>query len=106
MENFNLEEFAQRLIRMAKEFDPHDYKANALKELEEVESSGKSVPHIAFIINEYPDFNHIELKCTQPGEFTFKICVKPELILENNNQLAYELAGMYAFWASRGGHEE
>lgn len=105
MTEFNKEEFAKKLIKMAEEFDPHDYRANAFREIEEVEALGKRVPHIAFIVNDYPEFNHIELKCTQPDVFVFKICVNPKVIIENH-QFAYELAEMYAFWASQGGHEE
>jgi hypothetical protein len=105
MAEFNKEEFANKLIKMAEEFDPHDYRANAFREIEEVEALGKRVPHIAFIVNDYPEFNHIELKCTQPDVFVFKICVNPAVIRENH-QFAYELAEMYAFWASQGGHEE
>lgn len=105
MAEFNIEEFAKKLIDMAENFDPHDYRANAFKEIEEVEALGKRVPHIAFIVNEYPDFNHIELKCTQPGVFVFKICVSPEAI-KDNHEFAYQLAGLYELWVQQGGHEE
>lgn len=105
MAEFDKEAFAQRLIKMAEEFEPHDYRANAFKEINEIEALGKSVPHIAFIVNEYPDFNHIKLKCTQSDAFVFKICVNPKVIIENH-QFAHELAEMYAFWVSQGGYEE
>lgn len=105
MEEFNKEEFAKKLIKMAEEFDPHDYRANAFKEIEEVEAMGKMVPHITFIVKDYPEFNHIELKCTNPDIFVFKICINPKLILEDN-QTAYALAEMYEFWVKQGGHEE
>ena len=59
---FNIDEFAKKLIEMAENFEPHDYRANAFKEIEEVEALGKIVSHIAFIVNDYPEFNHIELK--------------------------------------------
>ena len=103
MNNFNVEKFAKKLIKMAEEFDPHDYRANASREIEEIEALGKRVPHIAFIVNDYPEFNHIQLKCTQPDVFVFKICVNPAAIRENH-QLAHELAEVYASWVSRGGH--
>jgi len=105
MENFNVDEFAQKLIDMAKNFNPHDYRANAFKEIEEVEALGKRVPHIAFIVNDYPEFNHIELKCTQPDIFVIKMCVNPKAILEHP-EFAYQLAGLYEVWVAQGGHEE
>ena len=105
MTEFNVEEFAKRLIDMAENFCPHDYKANAMKEIEEIESLDKRVPHIAFIVNDYPDFSHIELKCTQPDVFVFKICVSSEAIKENHD-FAYQLAGLYKIWVDQGGHEE
>lgn len=105
MVEFDKEAFAQRLIKMAEEFDSHDYRANALKEIDEIKTLGKNVPHIAFIVNEYPEFNHIKLQCTQPNIFVFKICVNPKVIIENH-QFAYNLAEMYAFWVSQGGYEE
>ena len=105
MEEFNKAEFAEKLIKMAEEFDPHDYRTNAFKEIEEVEALGKNIPHIAFIVNDYPEFNHIELKCTQPDVFVFKICVNPEAIKENHD-FAYQLAGLYEIWVQQGGHAE
>ena len=93
-EEFNIDEFAKKLIEMAENFNPHDYRANAFKEIEEVEALGKIVPHITFIVKEYPDFNHIELKCTQPNLFVFKLCINPEAIKENHD-LAYQLAELY-----------
>ena len=105
MSKFNKEAFAEKLIKMANEFVSHDYKANAVKELDDIELSGKHVPNIAFIVDKYPDFNYIELKCEQPGNFMFKICVNPQLIL-NNPQFALTLADTYAFWIENGGQED
>ena len=42
--------------------------------LEKMEKKAKkSFPNIAFIINEYPDFNSVCLKVTQPNHFVFQI---------------------------------
>ena len=102
---FNVKEYAQELIKMANEFNAKDFKKNALKELDELEEQNIVIPHTAFIVHNYPDFNHIEIKLTEPNKFTFKIDVNPEEI-KKNPQLAYELANMYSSWIAAGAKEE
>ena len=91
---FSIEEFAQKLIEAANEFKAKDYKKNALKELDDLEERGIHIPYSAFIVHDYPDFNHIMLKVTFPDTFAIKICINPESIKENP-QIAYRLAELY-----------
>lgn len=56
----------------------YDYRKHAFEELEKMEKkTKKSFPNIAFIINEYPDFNSVCLKVTQPNHFVFQIFINP-----------------------------
>ena len=102
---FNVEEFAQKLIKMANEFDAKDYKKNAIKELDKLQEQGITIPYSAFIVHNYPDFNHIELKVTQPNVFVIKMCVNPETIKEYP-ETAYGLAQMYESFFKEGAREE
>lgn len=102
---FNTEEFAKKLIDMANNFDAKDYKKNALKELDDLEEKGTHIPYSAFIIHNYPEFNHIELKVTQPNIFVIKICINPEAIKENP-QMAYGLAQTYQSFFNMGARQE
>ena len=104
-ETFNTEEFAKKLIDMANNFDAKDYKKNALKELDDLEEKGTHIPYSAFIVHNYPDFNHIELKVTQPNIFVIKICINPEAIKENP-ATAYGLAELYKSFFDQGAREE
>lgn len=104
-ETFNTEEFAKKLIGMANNFDAKDFKKNALKELAEIEKkTKKSTAYTRFIVENYPDFNHIELKVTQPNIFVIKICINPEAIKENP-ATAYGLAELYKSFFDQGARE-
>lgn len=102
---FKAEEFAQKLIDMANNFDAKDYKKNALKELDDLKSKGIVLPYSAYIVNAYPDFNHIELKVTQPDVFVFKMCVNPQTIKEYPDT-ALQLAVMFQSFMDMGATEE
>ena len=95
-------EFEKQVTEMVENFVPHDYKSNALKELSEIETkTKKSTLHIRFIVNDYPDFNHIEFKVTQPGMFVIKMCVNPEE-LKNNPKAIKKIGKMFNGWLKRG----
>ena len=102
---FNADEFAQKLIEAANEFEAKDYKKNALEELDDLEEKGVHIPYSAFIVHDYPDFNHIELKVTFPDTFAIKICINPESIKENP-QIASRLAELYKSFFELGAKEE
>ena len=102
---FKAEEFAQRLIDMANNFDAKDYKKNALKELNDLEAKGILIPYSAYIVHAYPDFNHIELKVTQPDVFVMKMCVNPQTI-KDYPDTALQLAVMFQGFMDMGAKEE
>lgn len=102
---FKAEEFAQRLIDMANNFEAKDYKKNALKELDDLEAKGILIPYSAYIVHAYPDFNHIELKVTQPDVFVFKLCVNPQTIKEYPDT-ALQLAVMFQSFMDMGAKED
>ena len=104
-ENFNVEEFAQNLIDMANNFDAKDYKKNALKELDNLQEKGITIPYSAYIVHAYPDFNHIELKVTQPDVFVMKMCVNPQTI-KDYPETALQLALMYQSFMDMGARED
>lgn len=102
---FNAEEFAQKLIDMANNFVAKDFKKNALKELDDLEAKGIHIPYSAYIVHAYPDFNHIELKITQPDVFVFKMSVNPQTI-KDYPDTALQLALMYQGFMDMGAKEE
>lgn len=94
-------EIAEKLITYAKEFVNKDYKKNALKELENLDKI-IPIPNTKFIIDDYPDFNHILVRLEIPDKCIFKICINPEFILENESW-AYSVADMMQTWLDAGG---
>ena len=104
-ETFDVKEFAEKLIQMSKDFCAKDYKKNAIKELDDLQEKGITVPYSAYIVHAYPDFNHIELKVTQPDVFVFKMCVNPQTIIEYPDT-ALQLALMYQAFFNMGAREE
>lgn len=105
IEDFNVEEFAQKLIKMANEFDAKDYKKNALKELDDLETKDIHIPYSAFIVHNCPEFNHIELRITRPDVFVFKLCVNPQIIVDYPDT-AYGLAQLYENFVNMSKGEE
>ena len=97
-----LKKFEKQLTEMVENFIYHDYKKNAEKELLEIENkTKKATSHIRFIVNDYPDFNHIELKITQPDIFVMKICINPTA-LKNNPKSIKKIVKMFKGWLKRG----
>lgn len=105
MKQNNVEEFAQRLINMANDFDAKHIKELLLKELESMESAGKRVPYISAIVQGYPDFDHIEVKVTQGDVFVLRFCINPEVI-KLTPETAYALAEMCEQFRLLGAKEE
>ena len=56
----------------------HDYKKHALEELDEIEEAGLTAMHCAFIVEQYPDFNNVNLKVTSPGHFVLSVSINPD----------------------------
>lgn len=85
----------------------YDYKKHAFEELEAMEKqAGKDFPNIAFILNDYPDFNSIGIKVTQPGHFVFKLYLNPDdyrdLPIKKKKKAIKKLVKMYANYARNG----
>ena len=78
MNKKEFEEYEKQITDLIDNPVQHDYRKHAFEELEEMEKEAKkSFPNIAFIINEYPDFNSVCLKVTQPDHFVFQIFINP-----------------------------
>jgi len=94
------DEIAEKLIKYAKEFVGKDYKKNALQELENLDKD-ISIPNIKFIVDDYPNFNHILVRLEIPDKCLFKICLNPEFILEDKN-VPYSIADIMQTFLNAG----
>ena len=78
MNEKDFKEYEQQITNLIDNPVQHDYRKHAFEELEEMEKKAKKhFPNIAFIINEYPDFNSVCLKVTQPNNFVFQVFINP-----------------------------
>ncbi|MBO7715579.1 MAG: hypothetical protein J6S85_18595 [Methanobrevibacter sp.] len=78
MSKKDFKEYEQQIINLIDNPVQHDYRKHAFEELEQMEKkTKKNFPNIAFIINEYPDFNSVCLKVTQPNHFVFQVFINP-----------------------------
>lgn len=78
--NINKKEFKEEFKQRIREYCGADYKKNALKEIAEVEATGKTMPHTYFIVSTYPDFNNIEIKLTYPDMLVMKFCMSLDML--------------------------
>lgn len=87
-----IQQIKDQLIKMAETFDAKDFKKKALEELTNIEElTEKRFPHIAHIIDDYPEFDTIQVKVTQPDVFVYNFGVNPEQI-KRNPELAEAMA--------------
>lgn len=100
-------DYEKEIIEMAKDFKHNNYKEKALKELDNVRSVFKldDVQNIAWIVGRYPDFDHIELKVEVKDQWILRLCVAPEVVLENPD-IARGFAEMANYFAEKGAHRE
>lgn len=78
MSRKEFKEYEQQITDLIDNPVKYDYRKHAFEELEEMEKKAKkSFPNIAFIINEYPNFNSVCLKVTQPNHFVFQVFINP-----------------------------
>ena len=96
-----IEEIEKMLIDKATDFMGYDYKKHALEEIEDLEKKNISIPNIAFIVEQYPNFNHIALKLEVPKSCILKICIDPNIILENK-EATHSLANIINGWFEKG----
>lgn len=80
-----LEEFKAHIRDLIDTYENHNYKENALNELKEVETSmNKVFPNIAFVLEQYPNFNCITLRVTQEGCWRIQFDFNPSTVKELN----------------------
>lgn len=71
----------------------HDYKKNALMELDKIYTQFHvpTCSNLEFIVEQYPDFNHIRINLTLGDKLMLTICVEPNLL---NKKTIHKLAKM------------
>lgn len=82
-----LKEIEKQILDTLKNFEEHDYKKNALKELDNIYENFH-VPtcyNLEEIVNQYPDFNHLKINITFANSdlkdsVMITLCIKPELL--------------------------
>lgn len=99
--NDKVNEFEEMLIDKATDFTGYDYKKYALEEIEDLEKKNIFVPNISFIVDQYPDFNHIAVKLEIPKSCILKICIDPNIILENK-EATHAMAVILDTWREMG----
>ena len=101
-----IKELEKQLTEMVENFSNYDYRKNALRELEEVEQLGKkNYPNMAFIIQQYPNFNSICFKISQPNHFVVSISINVD-DLKGNPKAIHNAAKMISHWYKNGGKKE
>ena len=92
-------EFRQKLRYMIKNFEYWDWKKKAWKEFDDLrEKQGVKLDdliHICHVIDDYPDFNHIEFKVTKPNMFVIKICLDIEYLKKLNDKQLNKVADSF-----------
>lgn len=107
MEDKEFLDYLEKVTNLIESNNKYDYRKHAFEELEEIEkATGKVFPNIAFILDQYPDFNTVQLKVTQPNHFVWSICVNPEdyinLEPEKKKQAIHDLVMMVYSFSSMG----
>ena len=102
-----IKELEKEILDMAKDFKRNFYREAALKELDNVREKFTldEVKNITWIVSRYPDFDHIELKVESKGQWVFRMCIAPQVILDNP-KIAKSFAGMAYGFIKRGAVKE
>ena len=83
-----LKQKEKEITEMVENFDARDFKKNALKELNAIETkTKKSTAYIRHIVLGYPDFNSIEFRITRPDIFVAKININVEALKGNKKAI-------------------
>ena len=98
-----IKELEKQLTEMVENFQPNHFKEKAYQELSKVDLTKK--PATRFIINDYPDFDSICFKITQPNCFTVRIHINPDE-LRGNKKAIHNAAKMISHWYKNGGRKE
>lgn len=79
-----IKDIEKRIEDEVNNFVCNDYKSNALKELESISND---CPAIKFIVNQYPDFNHLRITFAVKDQIEINICINPEDLKENKKAI-------------------
>ena len=88
-------DLVKQITEMVENRENHLYKENAYKELSRVDLSKK--PSVRFILEDYPDFDHIQFKISQPGRFVVKICINYDDLKDNPKAIKQCAKMVYKF---------
>lgn len=89
-----LKELEKSIQELVDNFEECDYKLKALSELSNFDDvKFEACRHI---VNDYPDFNHIELKITNTDAFVFKLCINPKYM--KDKKTIRKLAKAFRGW--------
>ena len=94
-----VKELEKDITKMVNNFQPNKFKERAYQELSRVDLTKKSATRN--IIQDYPDFDSICFKITDPDHFVIKIHINPE-DLKNNPKAIKKCAKMISGWFKKG----
>ena len=100
-----IEELEKELTEMVNNFVEHDYRKEALKELDEIEKLGKICPNCAFIVESYPNFNSIVFKLEKPNHLILTIAINYKDLV-GQPQAIHNAALMIHSWFDMGAEEK
>ena len=79
-----IKDIEKRIEDEINNFVYNNYKSNALRELESISND---CPSIKFIVDQYPNFNHLKFKFSVEDKFEININVSPELLKSNKKAI-------------------
>ena len=79
-----IKDIEKRIEDEVNNFVYNNYKSNALKELEPISND---CPSIKFIVNQYPNFNHLRFKFSLEDKLEIDICINPEDLKGNKKAI-------------------
>ena len=100
-----LEELEKEITEMVDNFVEHNYKKEALKELDEIEKLEKRCPNCAFIVENYPNFNSIVFKLEEPNHLILTIAINYKDLVGQPKAI-HKAAKMIYSWYKKGAVEK
>ncbi len=79
-----IKDIEKRIEQEINNFVYNNYKSNALKELESISND---CPSIKFIVNQYPNFNHLRITFLVEDKLEININVNPEFLKDNKKAI-------------------
>ena len=101
--NKKYKEIENDLRNMVDNFEHNKHKENALKEFKEIRKTHTldDVKHISFIIDQYPEFDSIELRCSNPGKWILRMNINPEILKADKRAFKKTVKMVYQ-WSKKG----